>query len=147
MAVSACESRNADPAPAETAVAAVAGRSTEDSVRVLEQMWADAVRSRDSTALERLVAPDFTVSGADAKRPPVPRATWMTNTMQKLRVDSIRLGEVQVATRGDTAVATLNYVWAGQFMKMPKFRDSTIVTDTWIRRADGWSVQRRVLAE
>lgn len=122
------------------------GVAVEDSVRTLEQAWADAVRTRDSTTLERLVAPEFTVSSmAATTRPPVPRAVWMENTLRRLRVDSIRLSPARVSVRGDTAVATLTFIWTGQFMTAPPFRDSSELADTWVRDASGWRVHRRVL--
>ena len=155
-AVAAC-GRQPVAAPAPTGARPAAGvegngtngRSIEDSVRTLERLWADAIRMRDSTALERLVAPEFTVSSAAAAatRPPVPRAVWMENTLRRLRVDSIRLTPALVTVRGDTAVAALTFVWAGQFLTTPPFRDSTELTDTWVRSADAWRVHRRVLAK
>ena len=147
IVAAACQIRAAAPPPSESAAAAVGSRSVEDSVRSLEQAWADAVRTRDSASLERLVAPEFAVSGADATRPPVARAVWMENTLRRLQVDSIRLSPAHVTVRGDTAVATLRFVWAGRFMTAPPFRDSSELTDTWIRRAGEWQVHRRDLAK
>ena len=141
-----CQGRGSDSTPGDSLVASSPSRSIADSVRTLEQVWADAVRTRDSSALERLVAPDFTVASAvDTTTPPLPRAVWMQNTLQRLRVDSIRLSPARVTVGGDTALATLTFVWAGQFMQTPPFRDSTELTDTWIRSSDGWRVARRVL--
>ena len=144
----ACQNQEDDArSPSDSPAPAVAGRSVEDSVRSLEQAWADAIRTRDSTTLERLVAPEFAVSSADTTELPLARALWMENTLRRLRVDSIRLSPAQVAARGDTALATLNFVWAGQFMTTPPFRDSTELTDTWVRSAGEWRVHRRVLAK
>jgi ketosteroid isomerase-like protein len=151
LATAACQGRGADSAPIDSpamTAGVTGGRSIEDSVRTLEQVWADAVRTRDSSRLEQLMAPDFTLaSAADSARPPVPRAVWMQNTLQHLRVDSIRLGPAQVTVHGDTARATLQFVWAGQFMQTPPFRDSTQLTDTWVRGSGGWRVHRRVMVE
>ena len=147
FAVIACQKVDVDYVPATVAASDAGGQSIEDTVRTLEQDWADAVRTRDSTALERLVAPNFTVSSDGTTDPPLPRAIWMTNTLHNLRVDSIRLSPAQVTVRGDTATATLVFFWAGQFKTTPPFRDSTTLTDTWVRRPGEWQVHRRVLAK
>ena len=101
----ACQARDADPAPGESAPAA--GAVVEDSVRALEQAWAEAIKTRDSTALERMVAPDFALQAADSSFPALPRAVWMENAMQRLRFDTLQAGPAAVTVRGDTAVATL----------------------------------------
>lgn len=134
------------PTPDDRSATADIGRSVEDRIRSLEQDWADAIRTRDSARLERLVAPEFVVSSADSTRPPLSRAIWMENTLRRLRVDSVRVRPARVTVRGDTAVAVLDFVWAGQFMTAPPFRDSSTVTDTWVRRAGEWRVHRRALA-
>ena len=98
--------------------------AVEDSVRTLEQSWADAIRTCDSTALERLVAPDFTLETVDAARRAVPRAVWMANAMERLRFDTLRVTPAAVSARGDTTDATLGILSVGQFMTAPPFRDS-----------------------
>ena len=140
----ACQARDADPAPGESAAAA--GAAVEDSVRALEQAWAEAIRTRDSTALDRLVAPDFALEAADSSAPSLPRAVWMANTMQRLRFDTLQASPAVVTVRGDTAVATLGVLSVGQFMTAPPFRDSAGVTDTWVRSAGAWRVQKRRVA-
>lgn len=148
LIVAACQSRDGDTSTSEGKVLPQVGRSgVQDSVRILEQEWADAVRTRDSATLERLVAPDFTVSSDATTDPPLPRTTWMTNTLHNLRVDSIRLSPARVEVKGDTATATLDFFWVGQFMSTPPFRDSTVLTDTWVRGPGAWRVHRRVLAK
>jgi len=156
VAMAACHTSANTPAlgsddrPAIVADARRTGISIEDSVRALEHAWADAIRMRDSATLERLVAPEFTVSSgaaATTTRPPVSRAIWMENTLRRLRVDSIRLSPARVTVHGDTAMAMLTFIWAGQFMTTPPFRDSTELTDTWVRSADTWRVHRRVLTK
>lgn len=141
----ACQHSRGTPSPR----VANTGSSVADSVRSLEAAWAEAIRGRDSVALDRLVAPDFTVaSAAEPTRPPLPRAVWMANTLTRLRVDSIRVSPAVVTVQGDTAMATLHLVWSGQFMTAPPFRDSSALTDTWVRRTGrGWQVRRRVLAK
>ena len=147
LIVAACQSRDTSSSAAgDSAAAQVGSAGVEDSVRALEQQWADAVRTRDSVTLDRLVAADFSVSSQATTDPPVPRAVWMTNTLHNLRVDSIRLSPAQVVVKSDTATATLDFFWVGQFMSTPPFRDSTTLTDTWVRGPQGWQVHRRVLA-
>ena len=144
----ACESRDAtNSAPGGSNQSNVGSPNVEVSVRGLEQNWADAVRTRDSATLERLVAPDFTVSSESSTDAPLPRALWMTNTLHNLRVDSIRLSPARVVLKGDTATATLEFFWAGQFKSTPPFRDSTVLTDTWILDRGAWQVHRRVLVK
>ena len=144
LLLAACDTRAGRNAPPGGSAPAAA---VEDSLRRLEQEWADAVRTRDSAALERLIAADFTLSSEGSTDPAVPRSTWMTNTLQNLRVDSIRLSPAQVVVHGDTAMATLDFFWSGRFKEMPPFRDSTRLTDTWVRGPASWQALRRVLAD
>ena len=145
--LAACENRDESNSARAEAPTQVSSARIEDSVRTMEQEWADAVRTRDSATLERLVALDFTVSSEATTDPPLPRTTWMRNTLHNLRVDSIRLSPARVVVSGDTATATLKFFWVGQFMSMPPFRDSTMLTDTWVRGPRSWQVRRRVLAK
>ena len=138
------EAPNTDTTPAASASTASA---ITDSLRELEQQWADAIRTRDTVALNRIVAMDFVLTGRDTTQAPVPRATWLMNTLTKLVVDSIRISPAEVQVQGDTANATLNFFWAGKFGAMPPFRDSTQLTDKWVRGPAGWQVHRRTTAD
>ena len=141
-----CQGGKADSARVDTSSVAPSV-SVQDSIRTLEQVWADAVRTKDSAALERVVAEDFTLTSADTSSPPVARAMWMENTLHNLRVDSVRISPANVVTQGDTAIARLNFFWAGQFKTMPPFRDSTELTDTWVRNGGEWRVHKRFVVE
>lgn len=139
--------QRSDSAPSENAKIQPGGPTIEDSLRTIEQEWADAIRTRDSTTLERLVAPDYALTAQGTTDPPVPRDVWMTNTLKNLQVDSIRLSRAEVVVKGDTATTTLKFFWAGRFKTMPAFRDSTSLKDIWVRSPGGWQVHRRILAD
>lgn len=114
-----------------------------DSIRMLEQQWADAIRGRDAAALDRLMASDFVLAGTDTTEPAVAREVWMGNTLERLVVDSIRISPAEVHFIGDTAEARLHFVWAGTFNAAITFHDSTMLTDRWVRGPAGWQVHRR----
>jgi uncharacterized protein DUF4440 len=116
-----------------------------DSLWRLERRWADAIRGRDSLALEAILAPDFVLTGSGAEEPPISRAVWMRNTLHQLHVDSVRLAPGRVAARGDSADATLGFFWAGRFGGEPAFRDSVDLSDAWVRDTSGWRVHRRTV--
>lgn len=135
----------ADREPMADPIGDAAGTASAvtDSIRMLEQQWADAIRTRDATALDRLVASEFVLAGMDTTMPPVPREVWMGNTLERLVVDSIRISPAEVDVRGDTAEARLHFVWAGTFNAALPFHDSTMLTDRWVRGPTGWQVHRR----
>lgn len=150
FAITACQKNEAGETPAgaaQSVTAQATDSASMDSIKTLEQDWADAVRTRDSATLESLVAANFSLSDEASANPPVPRSTWMDNTLHNLKVDSIRLSNQKVVVKGDTATATLDFFWAGQFKTLPPFRDSTTLTDTWVRSGNAWQVHRRVLVK
>src|SRR5690606_13745081 len=91
-------------------------------------------------ALDRLMAPEFQLEGADFDDP-TPRAEWFDNLQYlDIRSYSVRVTDVQIT--GDRAVATVVGDWSiargDQIL-----HDSFELLDTWERRDGEWRVTKR----
>ena len=109
----------------------------------LERAWAAAIRARDSTALERLLAPGFVLVPAGAAARPVTRAAWMRNTLRAISIDAIHPSEITVVSRGDSAEVTLWLYWRGRLGGRPVIDESNRLSELWVRNNGAWKVVRR----
>ena len=100
------------PSPAASASPAPADSAASETLRKLEQEWADAVVHHDATAIARIEADDFI--GTD------PTGT-LTNKAQDLEdaksqsfdITSFKLDDIKVSVYGTAAVLTGQTVFAG----------------------------------
>jgi hypothetical protein len=63
---------------------------TEELQR-LEQNLGSAILSKDAEALERILAPEFTLRVADIPQSNLPRAMWLRNTLGPLKAESFQI--------------------------------------------------------
>ena len=126
----------AAPAPADAATAEIAR---------LEQQWGDAFVKRDFAFIDRIVAPEFRLVGADddGSYGITLRGEWMKNA--KLFVHhGFTVETVDVNRAGDTAVASAKGLWTVSFRPgAPAMPIRFFVTDTWVRRGGQWQVVHR----
>ena len=121
----------ADPAKAE--------------IPALEQQWGEAFVKRDFDFIERIVAPEYRLVGADADGSHVvtPRDAWMKNARLFVH-HGFTVETVDVNVAGDTAVASAKGLWTVSFRPgAPPMPIRFFVTDTWVRRAGQWRVIHR----
>jgi len=119
---------SAAPAPAAKAVKAP---SVAQTLKQLEQDWADAQKSQDVDKFGQIVAEDWSALGYDGKR--VTKQTVLEEIKAgKDKVDSIELGAMDVKVLGNVAVVqgsdteksmtngkdtSGNWVWTDVFVK------------------------------
>jgi ketosteroid isomerase-like protein len=120
------------------AMVAVPARADPASdIAALEAQWSRAFLAGDSAALERIVAPEFTLVRIEAGEPDfTPRDRWFANA-RRLRFDRYETRVVGFTAAGDTAVATIEGMWTisrGNESRTERF----VVTDTWVRRGGRW---------
>ena len=100
----------------------------------------DAMKNRDEKTLNRLVAPEFTLMGTlDTGQPEVARATWMENTMNSLKIESVGFDQTKVHVYDNTAVVQALFTWKGAFMN-DAFTDKVELKDVWVKRSGQWQV-------
>ncbi len=119
---------------------AVEGGAGAELVR-LQNEWMDAWRRRDREVLERIVAPEFTLTSARSDRL-MSRDLWLEIAMTRASAQWVRYDDFRIDVFGDAAVVRSRLTqeatvdgepWNGTFM----------VTDVWIRRDGRWQVVAR----
>lgn len=125
--------------------------NTEQEIRKLSNDWMVAMMKRDSGTLNRIVAPEFELGGTDFDNPklppPVSRETWMKNTMQNLKVDSVRYITMKVRIIENVAIVQSAFYWSATFLAQPVRNDTANLIDTWIKRKQGWQVVNRLVVD
>jgi ketosteroid isomerase-like protein len=134
--------------PFAVAAAVVATPAAQDPVVAeitrLEQEWGQAFVKRDFGFIERIVAPEYRLVGAqpDGRYGITGRAEWMKNARATSHAFAIETVDVNLV--GNTAVASARRQWTvirrpGESPRPTRF----FVTDTWIRRDGRWQVIHR----
>jgi ketosteroid isomerase-like protein len=127
---------------ASAALAATAPVRADDAadIRALEAEWSRAFLAADFDALERIVAPEFTlVRVEDGAADFTARDRWFTNA-RRMRFDRYETEIVGLTLTGDAAVATVAGHWTVTLAGRGTRAENFVVTDTWVRRAGTWQV-------
>ncbi len=107
----------------------------------LQHSWMDAWRRRDRDALEKILAPEFTLTSARSDRLMM-REEWLAAAMTRATNESFHYEDFVINEFGDAAVVRSRMSqqasvdgqpWDGTFM----------LTDVWIRRDGRWQVVAR----
>jgi len=85
-----------------------------DEATRLEQTVAVALLKRDSLTLDRFLSPDFVLLGVDSSLPPIPRATWLKNSLHDFQLDSVAVRDVVGTWSGDTLTTVLWLFYRGK---------------------------------
>jgi putative salt-induced outer membrane protein YdiY len=97
------------------------------------------MHARDRRRLEQLLAPDYVLRGA----PDVDRATWLQNAIAMCWGDRSDIDAFRARRHGDVVVASFELTF---HMDPATCRPGTLrslITDVWVRQADGWQLQIR----
>ena len=99
----------------------------------LELRLDDALRGRDTAALDSLVSDDFELRESSAPGQPVPRAEWLKRPAP---ASDLAIGQLGVHDFGDTAVVS----FAQQQVHDGKAgtRSQRFIVDVWRKDAGGW---------
>jgi hypothetical protein len=112
----------------------------------LEAEWARALTERDGTTLERLLAPEFLITGVGStvEDPVGGRDEWLAN-VGKYPWPRHQVSDLRLAAAGETAV--VKCVWTGTYPPQSLTAEGGVlqmlVTDVWIRRGGEWVVLAR----
>ena len=113
-------------------------------MRGLERRFADAILHKDSTDLERLVAPEYTLRIADIPQGSLPRAMWMDNTLNRLKAGSVELQHVAARRLAENvAVVSLIFQQAASTMEGRDFNGEFYVVDFWKQNGGAWRLAAR----
>jgi ketosteroid isomerase-like protein len=105
----------------------------------LANEWMRAGQARDWALLERLVAPEFTMTGAAGV---VDRAAWMRNAAERMTLESFDYTEPVITVYGDVVLMRSNWTQKATLDGKP-WNGEFLLTDVWVRREDGWQVVAR----
>ena len=113
-----------------------------EQARQLEQQLSDAILGKDVEALDRLVAPEFTLRVADVPQTSLPRAMWMEN-LKRLKPEP-REQRYHAARKlaDDLAVVSLIQTQKGT-TEDRDFSGDFYVVDFWKRSSGEWWIIAR----
>lgn len=113
----------------------------------LEHSWNSAIRTRDSAALERILAPDFKLASDGRTHGAVTRATWLSATLRPVAFDTLGSDNISVTFHADSATANLRTFWRAR-VSGQRVGAASRVSDLWIKRNGRWQVKsRRVIRQ
>jgi ketosteroid isomerase-like protein len=122
----------ADRAPA----AGNARSKTEQELLALETAWDDAVVSKDTTALDRIIADDFVMIGADGTVSD--RRQLIAGIADpQLQIEPFQTEDVRVRIYGNVAVLTGRYSQRGRW-KGQAYETAARYTDVYVRSGGRW---------
>lgn len=121
-----------------------AGKIKEELSK-LSSDWMIAVKNRDEKTLNKIVAPEFTLGGTDFENPGISRETWMKNTMENLKIDSVHYIKMHVELKDNIAIVQSLFYWSVAFREFPTKKDTVNLIDTWIKRNGAWQVISRLV--
>jgi hypothetical protein len=118
-------------------------RNAADSARTeILQMtgeWNDAIVHRDSLALDKILATDYSLNGS------VSRAAWMNNTLHHFDTDTLKIvDQLRITFCGQAAKSEGRFFWKATFDGKPRINGTYDVTDIWIKRGNHWQVMLRM---
>lgn len=108
-------------------------------VRAAAQALKDAMHRKDRPELERRLAPEFVLRGS----PDIDRATWIRNAVTLCWGDRSDIETFSTRALGDAVVASYELTFYVDPATCRPAVLRSLVTDVWIRAADGWQLQVR----
>lgn len=109
---------------------------TEQELLALETAWDDAVAAKDTTALERIIADDFVMIGADGTVSDK-RLLIAGITDPQLQIEPFHTEDVRVRVYGNVAVLTGRYSQRGRW-KGEAYQTAARYTDVYVRSGARW---------
>ena len=132
----ACSSINPQTDTATTAPSAIQSQITAATLA-----WNTAIIEKNTSALEVIMAPEFTLTGDDDLTRKVPRDPWMQN-LQRMTIARYEARVVDVRSYGKLAVAQVEGGW-DRTMNGKRVNKSFVLADFWVFRDGRWQVFRR----
>jgi ketosteroid isomerase-like protein len=118
---------------------------SEEELQALLTRWAEAVRDRDIRYLERLLAPEFTLTTGRRPSPIRGREEYLEITESRYAVEEFEFERVEVLDYGDAAVVRSRYSQRGT-MDGEDRSQTFLITDVFVRRDNRWLAVSRHLS-
>jgi hypothetical protein len=117
-------------------------RLTEAMQRAERDFW-DAIMHMDAEAIDRFVAPDYTLRIADIPESSLPRTMWMDNTLKRLKPEWYQLQHL-AARRLSDDLAVVSLLGATKAtMSGRDYSGSFYLVDLWRKRGEQWQIIAR----
>lgn len=113
-----------------------ASDATKQGLIDAENHWVDALVKADITALDAIFADTYVDTDEHSQRGTKQDVLSVLKSGD-LKLDSIKLSDMQVHVYGDSAVVIGSAMQAGSFLGRP-LADKIIFTDTFIKRKGKW---------
>lgn len=114
-------------------------KAAQDELLALNRAWNTAVIQRDSSRLENLLAPEFTLNGA------LPRSVWINNTLHRLNTTVLEtIGKESISIYGQSAICTSILRWKASFDGNAPQDGEYHITDIWKKNNGQWQVLIRM---
>lgn len=113
-----------------------------DELEHLEHCWMEAVRARELETLDRLLAPEFTLTTGRAGAEVRTRDEYLRVTRDEYVLESFAFDELETDLYGDTAVVRSRYRQSGRMGGADRTQAFRL-TDVWVRRDGRWLAASR----
>jgi hypothetical protein len=116
--------------------------ATVAAITTLETRWGEAFVKRDFGFIDSIIAPEYALAGTTPAGDiaTMRRDEWMKNARLWVH-EGFDARVIDVATAGDTAVATVEGLWTvKRDPNKPAEAVRFVVTDTWALRHGKWQV-------
>ncbi len=109
-----------------------------DEIRRVEDEWQIAVRDRDIAALDRLLAPEFTLTTGRPDAPVRTRAEYLRITAEMYVISTFSFEEIDVAElANDAALVRARYRQTGSMAGEDRSQ-TFLLSDVFARRGARW---------
>ena len=129
------------------ALAQVACRGDQErraEFEALERSWIIAQQSRDSAALESLLAPEFhLIEGTEGA--PLPRGQYLAAVLHTATQDTIDIHDLRTAYHGDSATVSSRFSCMVVRAGVPTAYYEFKTTDLWVHRDGRWLAASRAM--
>jgi len=113
--------------------------SAQIEIQFLTDAWNKAITHRDSLALDKILAPEYTLNGS------VSRSAWMNNTLHHYTTDTLEfISPLNITFYGEAAKSEGILYWKADYDGKPAVDGEGLETDIWIKRNGRWQVQTRM---
>ena len=121
-----------------------ADNKPEQEIRKLAHEWLDAVARRDRTALDRILADDFMISGWQPEGRLADKQFYIEDCLRPVEIQegSYQFDRWQVRRYGDTAVVNC-VLEIHAIVEGAKWGGVVLITDVWVQENGMWRVVTR----
>jgi Domain of unknown function (DUF4440) len=120
-------------------------RSFMELFTKLERDWIQALQKKDKTALDAILAPEFTLRSSENPENPLARADWIQHALTSYDIRSF--SHRAMAIRAFLGVAVVSFVQSQQATMDGKDRSGDyLIVDLWEANHNKWQVTARYIA-